>query len=55
MRPAKRYYGQNRNESCRKAKGNYENFDALTELGRRAPGYPWATSVYMMLHLEYGF
>lgn len=43
------------NMSCRKAKGNYENFDALTGLGRRAPGYTWATSVYMMLHLEYGF
>ncbi len=42
------------NMSCRKAKGNYENFDALTGLGRRAPGYTWATSVYMMLHLEYG-
>ncbi|MBR3997686.1 MAG: hypothetical protein IKI93_05020 [Clostridia bacterium] len=33
---------------------NYENFDALTGLGRRAPGYTWAASVYMMLHLEYG-
>ncbi|MBE6711070.1 MAG: hypothetical protein E7579_08125 [Ruminococcaceae bacterium] len=41
------------NMSCRKAKGNYENFDALTGLGRRAPGYTWAASVYMMLHWEY--
>lgn len=42
------------NMSANKAKGNYENFDALTGKGRRAPGYTWATSVYMMLHLEYG-
>ncbi len=40
--------------SARKAKGNYENFDALTGLGRRAPGYTWAASVYMLLHREYG-
>lgn len=40
--------------SCRKAKGNYENFDALTGLGLRAPGYTWAASVYMLLHWEYG-
>ena len=39
--------------SARKAKGNYENFDALTGLGRRAPGYTWAASVYMLLHREY--
>ncbi len=42
------------NMSCRIAKGNYENFDALTGLGRRAPGYTWAASIYMMLHWEYG-
>lgn len=42
------------NMSCRKAKGNYENFDALNGLGHRAPGYTWAASVYMMLHWEYG-
>ncbi|MGI6744015.1 MAG: amylo-alpha-1,6-glucosidase [Eubacteriales bacterium] len=41
--------------SCQKAKGNYENFDALTGLGRRAPGYTWAASVYMLLHWEYGY
>ena len=23
-------------------------------LGRRAPGYTWAASVYMLLHREYG-
>ena len=40
--------------SARIARGNYENFDALTGLGRRAPGYTWAASVYMLLHLEYG-
>ena len=40
--------------SSSKAKGNYENFDALTGLGRRAPGYTWAASVYMLLHWEYG-
>ena len=42
------------NMSCRKAKGNYENFDALTGLGLRAPGYTWSASVYMLLHWEYG-
>ena len=40
--------------SREKAKGNYENFDALTGLGRRAPGYTWAASVYMLLRCEYG-
>jgi len=40
--------------SAEKAKGNYENFDALTGLGWRAPGYTWSASVYMLLHWEYG-
>ena len=40
--------------SRERAKGNYENFDALTGVGRRAPGYTWAASVYLMLHREYG-
>ncbi len=40
--------------SCVTAKGNYENFDALTGLGWRAPGYTWSASVYMLLHWEYG-
>lgn len=31
------------------AKGNYENFDALTGRGLRAPGYTWTGSVYMCL------
>lgn len=40
--------------SCVTAKGNYENFDALTGLGWRAPGYTWSASVYLLLHWEYG-
>lgn len=36
-----------------KAHGNYENFDALTGKGLRAPGYTWTASVYMLLHWEY--
>ncbi len=32
----------------------HRNFDALTGLGRRAPGYTWAASVHMLLHREYG-
>ena len=40
--------------SCITAKGNYENFDALTGLGWCAPGYTWSASVYMLLHWEYG-
>lgn len=40
--------------SCKVAKGNYENFDALTGKGLRAPGYTWSASVYMLLHWEYG-
>ena len=40
--------------SCKKAKGNYENFDALTGKGLRAPGYTWSASVYMLLHWEFG-
>ncbi len=39
--------------SCKIAKGNYENFDALTGKGLRAPGYTWSASVYMLLHWEY--
>ncbi|GHV08633.1 hypothetical protein FACS189485_20350 [Spirochaetia bacterium] len=35
------------------AKGNYENFDALTGKGLRAPGYTWSASVYMLLSWEY--
>ena len=35
------------------ANGNYENFDALTGKGLRAPGYTWSASVYMLLHWEY--
>jgi glycogen debranching enzyme len=35
------------------AKGNYENFDALTGKGLRAPGYTWSASVYMLLKWEY--
>ncbi len=36
-----------------KAEGNYENFDALTGEGLRAPGYTWTASVYMLLLWEY--
>jgi glycogen debranching enzyme len=46
---AKRYCDM----SCLKAKGNYENFDALTGKGWRAPGYTWSASVYMLLRGEY--
>lgn len=35
------------------AKGNYENFDALTGKGLRAPGYTWSASVYMLFRNEY--
>jgi hypothetical protein len=35
------------------AKGNYENFDALTGRGLRAPGYTWSASVYMLFCEEY--
>lgn len=34
------------------AKGNYENFDALTGRGLRAPGYTWSASVYMLMLWE---
>ena len=40
--------------SRERAKGNYENLDALTGVGRRAPGYTWAAGVYLMLRREYG-
>lgn len=35
------------------AKGNYENYDALSGKGLRAPGYTWTASVYMLLCQEY--
>ena len=46
---AKRYLHM----SCHVAKGNYENFDALTGRGLRAPGYTWSASVYMLLSWEF--
>ena len=36
-----------------KAHGCYENFDAVTGEGLRAPGYTWTTSVYLCLLEEY--
>lgn len=33
-----------------RAGGNYENFDAKTGKGLRAPGYTWTASVYLLLH-----
>jgi putative isomerase len=36
-----------------KAHGFYENFDALTGKGLRAPGYTWSASVYLLLLYEY--
>lgn len=39
--------------SCHVAEGNYENFDAVTGAGLRAPGYTWSASVYMLLFWEY--
>ncbi|MDR0509535.1 MAG: hypothetical protein LBH06_00395 [Rikenellaceae bacterium] len=42
------------NMVSRTAKGNYENFDALTGRGLRAPGYTWTTSVFLLLLEEYG-
>jgi glycogen debranching enzyme len=39
--------------SAKTAKGNYENFDALTGKGLRAPGYTWSASVYLLLCEEY--
>lgn len=36
-----------------RAHGNYENFDARTGKGLRAPGYTWTASVYMLLQWEY--
>jgi len=39
--------------SCHVAQGNYENFDAVTGAGLRAPGYTWSASVYMLLFWEY--
>ncbi len=34
------------------AKGNYENFDALTGEGLRAPGYSWTAAVNLQLIIE---
>ena len=36
-----------------KAQGQYENFDALTGVGLRAPGYTWTASVFMLLTWEH--
>lgn len=36
-----------------KAGGNYENFDAITGKGLRAPGYTWTASVHLLLMWEY--
>jgi hypothetical protein len=41
------------NMTAKIAKGNYENFDALSGKGLRAPGYTWSASVYMLLCMEY--
>jgi glycogen debranching enzyme len=41
------------NLSANVARGNYENFNALTGKGFRAPGYTWSASVYMVLKWEY--
>lgn len=35
------------------AHGNYENFDAVTGAGLRAPGYTWTASVYLLLEKEF--
>lgn len=35
------------------ALGNYENFDALSGKGLRAPGYTWTASVFLLLLWEY--
>jgi hypothetical protein len=39
--------------SAKIARGNYENFDALSGKGLRAPGYTWSASVYMLFCEEY--
>lgn len=36
-----------------KAGGNYENFDAMTGKGLRAPGYTWTASVHILLLTEF--
>jgi hypothetical protein len=41
------------NMSAKIAKGNYENFDALSGKGLRAPGYTWSASVYILFCGEY--
>ena len=35
------------------ARGNYENFDAVTGQGLCAPGYTWTASVYLLLEKEF--
>lgn len=35
------------------AKGNFENFNAITGEGQRAPGYTWSASVFLLLYNEY--
>ncbi len=42
------------NMARNRAHGNYENFDALTGVGLKAPGYTWTASVYTLLVDEYG-
>jgi len=42
------------NMAKNKARGNYENYDALTGEGLRAPGYTWTAAVYLLLSDEYG-
>lgn len=37
----------------KKAEGQYENFDAVTGKGLRAPGYTWTSSVYMLFRWWY--
>lgn len=37
----------------KRAGGNYENFDAKTGKGLRAPGYTWTASVYLLLYWEF--
>ena len=37
------------------AGGNYENFDALTGKGLRAPGYSWTAAVNLQMLIELGF
>jgi hypothetical protein len=34
---------------CLKAGGFWENYDALTGIGQRCPGYSWTASVFLLL------